>query len=97
MYTVQHLKHKRGRVQTGTSLYTVPIFVLIGQYNNQDSWIYTRTPGYIPGLLDVYQDSWMFNIQNSLIMHDSWLNRNYNVLYSKNSYHYVNTNKLYNK
>ena len=59
MYTVQHPKHKRGRVQTGTFLYTVPIFVLIGQYNNQDSPIYTKTPGYIPGLLDTYQDSWM--------------------------------------
>ena len=47
------MKHKRDRVQTGTSLYKVPILVMIGQYNNQDSWMYIRTPGYISGPLDV--------------------------------------------
>ena len=90
------MKHKRDRVQTGTSLYKVPILVMIGQYNNQDSWMYIRTPGYISGLLDVYQDPWMADIQDSLIMHDSWLNRNYNVLYSKNPYYYANINNIYN-
>ena len=49
MCTVQHLKHKRDRVQTGTSSYKVPILVMIGQ----DSWMYIRTPGYISGPLDV--------------------------------------------
>ena len=76
------MKHKRDRVQTGTSLYKVPILVMIGQYNNQDSWMYIRTPGCISGFLDVYQDPWMFDILDSPIMQDFWL-KIYNVLYSK--------------
>ena len=58
MYTVQHLKHKRERVQTGTSLYTYlcPDWAiqqpgLLDIY--QESWIYIRNPGCLTGLLDI--------------------------------------------
>ena len=92
MYTLLHLKHKRDRVRTGTSLNKVSILVMIGQYNNQDFWRYIRTPGYISGLLDIYQDPWMFDIPDSPIMQNFWL-KIYNLLYSKNPYYYVS---LYN-
>ena len=83
MCTVQHLKHKK-RASANWH------FLIYSAYLCPD-WTIQQ-----PGLLDIYQDSWMFNIQDSLIMHDSWLNRHYNVFYSKNSYNYANTNKLYN-
>ena len=67
------MKHKRDRVQTDTSLYKVPILVMIGQYNNQDSWMDIRTPGYISGLLYIHQNPWMFDIPDSPIMQDFWL------------------------
>ena len=51
LYNIRNIKE--GECKLALPYIQWPIFILIGQYSNQDSWIYTRTPGCLSGLLDV--------------------------------------------